>query len=92
MIAARPRWFLDSFVVSMASPLLLGDAVGALRAASAASVDRAEGEEEGERVAGALRDVVLPGAVDRLTKVEGSRFFFLVIVSRREGILKALLA
>lgn len=87
VIAEKPRWFLDSFVVAMASPLLLGDAVGALRAASAASVEGAGGkeEEEEEDVAGALRDVVLPGAVDRLTKVSG-RSRFLWLWSPRVGI------
>lgn len=85
VIAEKPRWFLDSFVVAMASPLLLGDAVGALRAASAASVEGAGGEEEEEDVAGALRDVVLPGAVDRLTKVSGGSCF-LWLLSPRVGI------
>ncbi|CAM9701088.1 unnamed protein product [Scytosiphon promiscuus] len=92
-IAGDPRWFLNTFVVKMASPLLLGDAVGALRAAAAAAtaaadstgIDRgaacqADGIErysngemrasdglEGVELA-ALREVILPGATDRLTK------------------------
>lgn len=68
----------------MASPLLLGDAVGALRAAAAAAAVSAEDAEpclsghrgtrdalEGVELT-ALREVILPGAVDRLTKVSGN--------------------
>lgn len=74
-----PRWFLETFVVKMASPLLLGDAVGAMRAASVAARGMgtaAEGGEErgpdGNTPSGmetSLREVVLPGAVGRLIKV-----------------------
>ncbi|CAM9848799.1 unnamed protein product, partial [Hapterophycus canaliculatus] len=84
-IAGDPRWFLKTFVVKMASPLLLGDAVGALRAAgavaaAAASSDAAAAAIVGERNAmasmevelAALREVILPGAVERLTKALGS--------------------
>ncbi|CBN77464.1 expressed unknown protein [Ectocarpus siliculosus] len=77
-----PRWFLETFVVKMASPLLLGDAVGALRAASLAARGMgtaAEGGEErgpdGSTPSGmetALREVVLPGAVGRLIKALGN--------------------
>lgn len=86
-MADDPKWFLGTLVVKLASPLLLGDAVGALRAAGGASAVacsakagtaaevRGEGpernEEEAARVGmdATLRDVVLPGAVERLTKV-----------------------
>ncbi|CAN0013817.1 unnamed protein product [Ectocarpus sp. 12 AP-2014] len=77
-----PRWFLETFVVKMASPLLLGDAVGAMRAASLVARGMgtaAEGGEErgpdGSTSSGmetALREVVLPGAVGRLIKALGN--------------------
>ncbi|CAB1115581.1 unnamed protein product [Ectocarpus sp. CCAP 1310/34] len=76
------RWFLETFVVKMTSPLLLGDAVGALRAASLVARGMgttAEGGEErgpdGSTSSGmetVLREVVLPGAVGRLIKALGS--------------------
>lgn len=96
IVADDPRWFLEKFVVKMASPLLLGDAVGALlRAASApassssaaaavapassvtAGALEARGGLESVPTAGfpsgrmgaAVREVILPGAVERLTKV-----------------------
>ncbi len=104
VVAGDPRWFLDKFVVKMASPLLLGDAVGTLRAASSSpaaaasaatavgglslvgegqdvepdpkrdsySSDTPAGVEVVLEVDEVLRDVVLPGAVERLTKVTGS--------------------
>lgn len=50
----------------MASPLLLADAVRALRVASLAGGDGLEGVD----VTHALRGMVLPGAVERLTKVD----------------------
>lgn len=77
-MADDPRWFLGTFVVKLASPLLLGDAVGALRAAACSAkagtfeVRAAELELGGAARLGmepTLRDVVLPGAVERLTKV-----------------------
>lgn len=85
-VADNPRWFLGTFVVRLASPLLLGDAVGALRAAAAtdstmacsaeagtAAEARRSADVEGSGEArlgmgAALRDVVLPGAVERLMK------------------------
>lgn len=74
-VADDPQWFLGTFVVKLASPLLLGDAVAALRAAAASAACSAEpGTSEAggaglERMDVALRDIVLPGAVERLTKV-----------------------
>lgn len=66
VITADPHWFLGDFVVAMASPLLLGDAVKALHAASEGNPGREVEEEQGTRV---LRNVVLPGAVERITKL-----------------------
>lgn len=80
MIIADPERFMRVFVVEMASPLLLGDAVKALRTAASADAKTAE-EGEGVHTTSseeivdpfeairALREVVMPGAVQRLTKV-----------------------
>lgn len=65
-VTADPHWFLGDFVVAMASPLLLGDVVRALHAASEGNPRREGEEEQATRV---LRDVVLPGAVERITRV-----------------------
>ena len=77
IVAEKPRWFLGEFVVKMASPMLLGDAVKALRAAASVlpsseelqAPGLEEREREGERAGRALREVVLPGTVERLSKV-----------------------
>lgn len=67
-MASDPRWFLDKFVVAMASPMLLGDAAGALyKAAFFPYWEEGGGGRGEERVA--LREIVLPGAVEQLTKV-----------------------
>jgi len=80
MVAEDPRWFLEKFVVKMASPLLLGDAVGALRAAASSPAAATTAVRTFSQGGGGhnveagevLRDVVLPGAVERLKKVTGS--------------------
>eukprot|EP00903_Cladosiphon_okamuranus_P014724 g13644.t1 len=88
-VADDPQWFLGTLVVKLTSPMLLGDAVGALRAAAGASAVacsagagtaaevRGAGTERSEEAAregigATLRDVVLPGAVQRLMKALGS--------------------
>lgn len=78
IVAEKPRWFLGEFVVKMASPMLLGDAVKALRVASSAAPSdepsdgqlQGPGGEDRERARDALREVVLPGSVERLAKVK----------------------
>lgn len=80
-MVADPQRFLGEFVEAMASPFLLGDAVAALREAAAPpSSSEAEngagdnsnslggGEGRGGDLVMALRDMVLPGAVERLAK------------------------
>lgn len=75
IVAEKTRWFLGEFVVKMASPMLLGDAVKALRAAAsvAPSSEQAPGGEE--RAGRALREEVMPGAVERLAKVSRESVF-----------------
>ena len=71
VLVESSRWFLVDFVVAMASPMLLADAVRALHLASEGTQGLGGRQEDATR---ALRDVLLPGAVERITKVSLNGF------------------